>query len=201
MLRFPAMGIELNKGENVFFPAPYVPSEPALLIVTDKRIVNFGPEGRQEMEASKVSFVGRLNGRPYILLCVLMVLAGAPLFLYAANQWYGLIGDTPAVKDMKNFSEQTITEETGAEDPMITKIKTIAMAAVGAALMFVAWRLVKKKRWVVMVRGGDQMMKMQVADEMKQTQVVMTIQAMQQTAKAMKNAKAAGAAPPAPAKT
>ena len=41
------MGIELKKGENVFYPAPYVPSEPAFIIVTDQRIVHFGDEGRQ----------------------------------------------------------------------------------------------------------------------------------------------------------
>src|SRR5438128_263642 len=127
MLRYPAMGIELKKGENVYFPAPYVPSEPALLLVTDQRIIYFGQEGREEMEAKKVSFVGRLQGRPYIWLCVVMALVGAPLFLYAANNWFGAIGDVPAVKDMKNFSDQTITEDTGGEDPLITKIKTLAM--------------------------------------------------------------------------
>ena len=191
------MGIELKKGENVFFPAPYVPSEPALLIVTDQRIVYFGAEGRQEMEAKKVSFVGRLSGRPFVILSIVMVLIGAPILLYAANNWFGLVGDTPAVKDMKNFSEQTITEDTGAEDPLITKIKTLAMAAFGAGLCFVAWRLVKKKRWLVVIRGGEQMFRMRVPDEMKQTQVVMTIQAMQQSAKAISDAKAKQAAPPA----
>jgi hypothetical protein len=193
------MGIELKKGENVFYPAPYVPSEPALLIVTDQRIVYFGDEGRQEMEAAKVSFVGRLQGRPYLWLCVVMALVGAPLFLYAANQWFGLIGDVPAVKDMKNFSDQTITEDTGAEDPLITKIKTVAMALVGAGLCLAALKLIKKKRYIVILRG-DGLMKMRVPDEMKQTQIVMTIQAMQQTAKAMKSAKA-GNAPAAPAKS
>lgn len=191
------MGIELKKGENVYFPAPYVPSEPALLIVTDNRIVYFGDEGREEMESKKVSFVGRTSGRPFILLCIAMVLVGAPIFLYAANNWFGVIGDTAAVKDMKNFSEQTITEDTGAEDPLITKIKTLAMAAVGAALCFGAYILIKKKRYIVIVRGGEQLLRMRVPDEMKQTQVVMTIQAMQQTAKAMKDAKAASAPPPA----
>jgi hypothetical protein len=194
------MGIELKKGENVFYPAPYVPSEPALLIVTDQRIVYFGDDGRQEMESKKVSFVGRLSGRPYLWLCVVLALIGAPLFLYAGNEWFGLIGDTPAVKDMKNFSDQTITEDTGAEDPLITKIKVLAMAAVGAGLCFAAFKLVKKKRWIVVVRGGDELLRLRVPDEMKQTQVVMTIQAMVQTAKAMKDAAAKAAAATAAAK-
>jgi hypothetical protein len=190
------MGIELKKGENVYFPAPYVPSEPALLIVTDLRIVYFGDEGREEMDAKKVSFVGRMQNRPYIIACIIMALVGAPLFLYAANSWFGLVGDVPAVKDMTNFSDQTITEDTGAEDPLITKIKTLLMGAIGAGLCFAAFKLIKKKRYTVIVRGGDQLMRMRVPDELKQTQVVMTVQAMQQTAKAMKDAKAAAAPPP-----
>jgi hypothetical protein len=191
------MGIELKKGENVFYPAPYVPSEPALLIVTDQRIVNFGQEGRQEMESKKVTFVGRQSIRPYLWACVVMAVIGLPIFLYAANEWFGVVGDTPAVKDMKNFSDQTITEDTGAEDPLYTKIKTIALGAFGAALCFVAFKLVKKKRWIVVIRGGQDLMKVVVPDEMKQTQVVMTIQAMQQSAKAMADAKAKQAPPPA----
>jgi hypothetical protein len=191
------MGIELKKGENVFYPAPYVPSEPALLIVTDQRIVNFGQEGRQEMESKKVTFVGRQSIRPYLWACVVMAVIGLPLFLYAANEWFGAVGDTPAVKDMKNFSDQTITEDTGAEDPLYTKIKVIALGALGAGLCFVAFKLVKKKRWIVVIRGGQDLMKIIVPDEMKQTQVVMTIQAMQQSAKAMADAKAKQAPPPA----
>ena len=191
------MGIELKKGENVYYPAPYVPSEPALLIVTDSRIVYFGSEGRQEMESKKVSFVGRLSNRPYLILCVVLTLIGVPTFLYAANEWFGAIGDTPAVKDMKNFSDQTITEDTGNEDPLYTKIKVLAMGAFGAGLCFVAFKLVKKKRWIVVLRAGQDLMKVIVPDEMKQTQVVMTIQAMQQSAKAMADAKAKQVAPPA----
>ena len=186
------MGIELKKGENVFYPAPYVPSEPAFIIVTDQRIVHFGDEGRQEMASAKVSFVGRLQQRPFLWLCIVLVVIGLPILLYAANNWYGLVGDVAAVKDMKTFSEQGITADTAgdAEDPLYTKIKTVALGAFGAALIFVAWRLIKKKRYIVIVRGGDELMKLKVPDEMKQTQIVMTVQAMQQTAKAMKGAAA-----------
>jgi hypothetical protein len=196
------MGIELKKGENVFYPAPYVPSEPALIIVTDNRIIHFGDEGRQEMESAKVQFVGRLQGRPFLGLCIVMALIGAPLFLWAGNQWFGLVGDTPAVKDMKNFSDQTITEDTGAEDPLYTKIKVILVAAIGAGLCFAAFKLIKKKRYTVIVRDDKTMMKMKVPDEMKQTQIVMIVQSMQQTAKAMAAAKAKNAAAAAaPAKS
>jgi hypothetical protein len=191
------MGIELKKGENVFFPAPYVPSEPALLLVTDQRIIHFGEAGREEIEAKKVSFVGRLQSRPFVAMCVVMALIGLPLVLYAANNWFGVIGDTPAVKDMKNFDDQTVTEDNTAEDPLYTKIKTLAMAAVGAGLCFAAYKLIKKKRYIVIVRGGDQILKMRVPDENKQTQVVMTVQAIQQSAKAMKEAQAKNQPPPA----
>src|SRR5260221_553531 len=115
------MGIELKKGENVFYPAPYVPSEAAMLIVTDKRIVYFGDQGRQEMEANKVSFVGRPSGRPFLTMCIVFALIGAPLLGYAANRWFGVIGEDVPVKELKSFAEQPpITEDPGIEDPAWT---------------------------------------------------------------------------------
>jgi hypothetical protein len=190
------MGIELKKGENVFYPAPYVPSEPALIIITDKRVVYFGAEGRQEMDSAKVAFTGRMQVRPYLVACIIMVLIGLPMFLYAANRWYGVVGeDIAPVKDMKNFDEQTLTEDPGVEDPFWTKLKVIATGAIGAVLCLVAWRLVKKKRYLVLVRGEKDLIRMVVPDEMKQTQIIMTIQAMQQTAKAMQAANAPASKP------
>jgi hypothetical protein len=191
------MGIELKKGENVFYPAPYVPSEPAMLIVTDQRLVYFGNEGRQEMDAKKVSFVGRTSGRPFLVMCIVFALIGLPILAYAANRWYGAVGEDVAVKDLKSFAEQPpITEDPGIEDPAWTKVKVIAMGAVGAGLLAAAWFLVKKKRYLVTVRGGQQLMRIIMPDEMKQTQVMMTIQAMQQTVKAMAKPAAAPAAAP-----
>jgi hypothetical protein len=176
------MGIELKKGENVFYPAPYVPSEPALIIITDKRVVYFGDDGRQEMEANKVSFVGRISGRPFLVACILMALIGLPLAGYGAWMWY-------SVKDMKTFAESPpMTEEVEYEDPAITRIKAIVIGGLGAVLAVGAWYLIKRKRYYVVVRGGQELIRLRVPDEMKQTQIIMTIQAMQQAAKAMKAA-------------
>jgi hypothetical protein len=182
------MGIELKKGENVFFPAPYVPSEPALIIVTDQRVVYFGAEGRQELDARKVSFVGRLTSRPFLVFCIVAALIGIPVAGYGAWLWY-------SVKDMKTFAESPpMTEEVDYEDPAITRIKALALAAVGGGLAVGAWFLIKKKRYVVICRGDDQLVRMRVKDELAQTQIVMTIQAMQKTVQAMQKPAA-----PAPA--
>ncbi len=186
------MGIELKKGENVFFPAPYVPSEPALIVVTDKRVVYFGKDGRQEIDVEKVGFTGRLSGRPFLPLCIFLVIFGLPLLLWGAYLWY-------SVKDMKTFAEAPpITEEVDYEDPAITRYKAIALGVVGGALVGGAYLLIKKKKYEVVVRAGNDMMKIVVPDEMKQTQVIMTVQASQKSAKAMKGqAPAPAAAPPA----
>jgi hypothetical protein len=184
------MGIELKKGENVFYPAPYVPSEPAMIIVTDQRVVYFGDEGRQEMEAKKVSFIGRVSGRPYLVACILMALIGLPLAGYGAYMWY-------SVRDMKTFAEAPpMTEEVDYEDPFITRIKAYAIGGVGALLVVGAWFLIKKKRYVVVCRGADQLMRIIVQNEMQQSQIMMTIQAMQKTVQAMQAAVKAAAPKP-----
>jgi hypothetical protein len=183
------MGIELKKGENVFYPAPYVPSEPAMIIVTDQRVVYFGDEGRQEMEAKKVSFIGRVSGRPYLVACIIMALMGLPLAGYGAYLYW-------SVKDMKTFAEAPpMTEEVDYEDPFITRIKAYALGGVGAVLVVAAWFLIKKKRYVVICRGADQLMRITVPDEIKQQQIMMTIQAMQKTVQAMQQAGKQAAAP------
>lgn len=183
------MGIELKKGENVFYPAPYVPSEPAFIIITDKRVVYFGADGRQEMEASKVSFTGRMQSRPYLVACIIMALIALPLVGIGAWKYY-------EVKDMKSFEEAPpITEEVDYEDPAVTRIKAAIMVIIGIGLALGVRFLIKRKHYFVLVRGGPDLIRMKVPDEMKQTQIIMTIQAMQQTAKAMKGA--APAAPPA----
>jgi hypothetical protein len=187
------MGIELKKGENVFYPAPYVPSEPAMIVITDKRVVYFGAEGRQEVAADKVSFVGRTSGRPFLVACIIMVLVGLPLAGWGAWMWY-------SVKDMKTFAESPpITEEVDYEDPAITRIKAIVIGGVGALLVAGAYFLIKKKRYIVMIRAGQELVRMIVPDEMKQTQILMTIEAMQKTVKAMKAGPPPSAAPPAKA--
>jgi hypothetical protein len=184
------MGIELRKGENVFFPAPYVPSEPALIIVTDQRVVYFGDEGRQEMEAKKVNFIGRMSGRPFLVACIIMALVGIPLAGWGAWMWY-------SVRDMKTFAEAPpITEEVDYEDPFITRIKAYVIGGLGAGLAVAAWYLIKKKRYLVVCRGGDQLLRIVVKDEMQQSQIMMTVQAMQKTAQA-KAIPLAGAKPSA----
>ncbi len=187
------MGIELKKGENVFYPAPYVPSEPALIVVTDKRVVYFGKEGRQEVDVAKVTFTGRLSGRPFLPLCIGLVICGLPLLLWGAYLWY-------SVKDLKTFAESPpITEAVDYEDPAITRYKAIALGVVGGALVGGAYLLIKKKRYEVVVRAGTDMVKIVVPDEMKQTQVLMTVQASKKSAMAMKGTPSAVPAP-APAK-
>jgi hypothetical protein len=185
------MGIELKKGENVFFPAPYVPSEPALIVVTDHRVVYFGTEGRQEVDARQISFVGRLTNRPFLILCIVAALIGLPIAGYGAWMWY-------SVKDMKTFAESPpITEAVDYEDPAITRIKALVAMGLGGGLALGAWYLIKKKRYLVICRGGDQLVRMRVKDEMQQTQIVMTIQAMQKTVQAMQKAPAPAAQPKA----
>src|SRR5687767_2318204 len=73
------MSIDLRPGENVFFPVPFAENEAHLLVITNQRVVQFGEEGRQELPAREVSFVGRLSERPFVALGVILAIIGLPL--------------------------------------------------------------------------------------------------------------------------
>lgn len=180
------MALQLKPGESVIFPAPYVPTEPALTLVTTTRIVNFGDEGRIEMDLSKVSFTGKLSTRPLLVLGIILALIGAPLVLYGAYNWN-------RVKGMPTFEEQPPPPGIEAEDPADVRIKAVIFAVVGALFVGAAYLSAKKIRWLVLCRGDGKMMRIIVKDEMQQTQLLMTLQAMVQGAKA---ASAAMGPPP-----
>src|SRR5690349_18107286 len=79
--------MELSPGENVFYPMPYVEGEAHLLVITNQRVLHFGDAGKQEMPAKQIQFVGRMSGRPYVVLGVVLALLVA-LPLVGAGIYY-----------------------------------------------------------------------------------------------------------------
>ncbi len=167
------MGIELQKGENVLYPAPYVPSEPALLVVTTSRTVYFGSDGRQEMLSRDLIYTGRSVGRPYWVIALFLALLGLPLSGYAAYSYLSVYGKP-------SFAEQppAVTEGVELEDPADARWRALYFGAPAVLLMAGAYFLIKKKRYLVICRNrsGD-LMKIAVEDSIKQMTLMMTIQA------------------------
>jgi len=175
------MALQLLPNEQVIFPAPYVPTEPALTLITTGRIINFGDEGRVEMPLGKVGFTGKLTGRPLLVLGIVLALLGAPFVLYGAYEWY-------SVRGMPTHEEQPPPPGVETIDPFDVRVKAVIFAAIGAILIGAGYLSGKRIRYLVLVRGDGKMMKVKAKDEIQQTQILMTLQAMVQGAKAMSGA-------------
>ncbi len=171
------MAIQLQSGEQVIFPAPYVPTEPALTLITTNRVINFGDEGRVEMDLGKVSFTGKLSGRPLLVLGIVLALLGLPLVGWGAYQYN-------SVKGMPTFEEQPPPPGVDAVDPADVRIRAVIFAVFGALFVGAGYLCAKRIRYLILCRGDGKMMKIKAKDEMQQTQILMTLQAMVQGAKA-----------------
>jgi hypothetical protein len=191
--------LELKQGETVLFPAPYEEDKFVPVIVTTLRVLQFTKgDKRQELDATKITFLGRQSSRPLIFIAVFFLLTGLPVVGYGAYLYL-------SVRGMPSFSEQPPAEENPEfEDPGMVRIKGAVIAALGLLWMAAGVLCAKKQRHVVICRAGRQIMKLEVKDKIQQTQVLMTLQATLQTAKLMaaqpQNPKPQGP-PPEPKKT
>lgn len=76
----------LHPGEQVIFPAPFVPTEFHPLVVTNRRVVQFTPGGQyptSDFELTQVDFIGRMSERPFIGIAVLIAAVGLILLIVA----------------------------------------------------------------------------------------------------------------------
>ena len=78
------MPIELQPGEIVLFPAPFVPTEPQKLVISTKRVVQYAPEGMYpiaEFPVEKINHVGRISERPNMVLGIFGFVASLVFFI------------------------------------------------------------------------------------------------------------------------
>jgi hypothetical protein len=172
--------VELRPQETVFYPTPYVEDEVVPLVITNQRIIQMSKAGtRHEMDAGKVTFVGRTSARPLIFLGLFFLLSGLPVVGYGVYLWL-------SVQGMPTFAEKPPSvENPDYEDPGTVRLTAIAFAVVGAILVVIGLLCGKRKRFTVVCRGERKVMKMHVKDSIQQMQVMMTVQAMMSAHKAM----------------
>jgi hypothetical protein len=172
--------VELRPQESVFYPAPYDENEYTPLIITSQRVLSMEGDKRREMDAGKVTFVGRASSRPLIFFGVFFLLCGLPVLGYGAYLWL-------SVRGMPTFEEKppSAGDDPGFEDPAKVRIEAIIFAVVGIILLALGVLLGKRQRHVVVVRGDKKVMKLRVKDKIVQQQVMMTVQAMMNSAKAV----------------
>jgi hypothetical protein len=78
------MPFEPQAGEAILFPAPFVPTEHQQLVITNKRVVQFAPEGVYpvaEFPIEKIEHVGRMSERPNRVLGIVSFIVGLVFFI------------------------------------------------------------------------------------------------------------------------
>lgn len=67
--------------ETVLYPAPFVPTEHQVLVISNKRVVQFAPDAETnfpvaEFPLEKIEFVGRISERPGAIMGVISAIVG-----------------------------------------------------------------------------------------------------------------------------
>jgi len=184
--------ISLKPDENVFFPAPFQEDEVYPVIVTSHRVIRIDAKAQKhEVGVGQVTFVGKASKRPFMFPGIALILLGLPGLVFGIYLWVSVMG-------MKGFEEgeEAPVNEQGETitNPDHTRIYAIASAAVSLLFMAGGALLIRKQRHWVNCQAGKVVWKLPVADTTAQTQVLMTIQAAINGAKAQAKAAAASAA-------
>jgi hypothetical protein len=171
--------LALRDKETVLFPAPYVAGDVVPLVVTSQRVLKLDGNDRLEMEATAIEAVARHSRRPLLFLSLFLIVAGLPLVAYGAWGYW-------QVRAMPSFEEQPPVEENPPfEDPFRVRIVSGVEGGVGALIIALGVWSFRRRRHAVICRSGPRTMRLPVLDEPAQTQVLMTIQAIINSGKAM----------------
>jgi hypothetical protein len=190
--------------ENILFPVPYAENEAHPLIITNQRIVQRNATGAVELPTKEVTFVGRQVVRPRLPPGIMLLALAIPLIVFGAYEIYTVWGMTAAspltlvgVHDdaPAEATPDAVAQAPEGEDPidwphtvLVTRIIGILCLAGALGCALGARRLIKKKRYYILCRGNQRLMKIEAKDEIQQTQIMVTVSAVK------------GKAPPAPAK-
>jgi hypothetical protein len=186
--------------ENILFPVPFAENEQHPLIITNKRVVQRSEAGAVEVPTDDLLSVGRQTMRPQLPLGVILLIFALPLVIFGAYQIYSVWGMTAA--DPLSLFSSSSEDETAAEAPPPDSAegaesadsapRTVLLTRGAGALCLLlalgfalgARKLINRKKFYVVARGNRRLLKMEVKDEIQQTQVMVTISAVKGKAKA-----------------
>jgi len=180
--------------ENILFPVPYAENEEHPVIITNQRIVQRHAGGAVELPTKEVHTVGRHVVRPRLPIGVMLLALALPFigfggwtlydnWSYTAASPLSLLGvhdDAPA-----EATPQALQEAPEGEDPidwprtvLLIRIAGIALLAGALGCALGARKLIRKKRYYVVCRGGKRLVKIEAKDEIQQTQIMVTVSAV-----------------------
>lgn len=187
--------------ENILFPVPYAENEQHKLIITNRRIVQRSDAGEVEVANDDIHAVSRSIVRPRAPIGIVLLVLALPLLGFGAYEVYDVWG-RPMASPMSLLSSSGGDDATtaappepaadGSEPPadadyqrtnLLTKLLGYGCILAAAGLALGARSLIKKKRYYVLARGPKRFVKMEVKDEIQQTQVMVTLSAVKGKAK------------------
>jgi len=186
--------------ENILFPVPYAENEQHPLIITNRRVVQRSDAGEVEVATDDVHFVGRNTVRPRLPLGVMLLVFALPLVIFGIYQFYTVWGmpmaspislvsssaedDAPAdAPPAPPADGDDAVAETGPKDVLLARLAGAVCLLAALGCVIGARKLIKQQRFYVTARG-KRFLKMEVKDEIQQTQVMVTLSAVKGKAKA-----------------
>jgi hypothetical protein len=201
------MALPLRPNEQVVYPQPYEEAKYNPLVVSTERLFQINQTGGiLQTDIKTITGVGRGVDTRIVGICALLILLGLPLAIYGLVTWRGAdkaLAD-PAFKEgcpkvTRTSSVKVKQEAKRCENAKSSSIKGIVFIAIGGLCGVGAFFLFKK-RLTVIVGVSGRIATFKAKDKNQQSQMLMTIQSMvnsaKQTAATMAAAQAAAKQPP-----
>jgi hypothetical protein len=180
------MGLELKPDENVLFPMPFEPNPPPPLVITNQRVVQTKLDGAvTEIEARSLKHVQRRNNGYVLVTMTFFLILGLPFVGCGASRYFEARGaKKPMLKEgeprTKGFDKQVKAYKAASSK----KVTGIIFLVGGAVSFYLAW-ICYKARLLVVCGGNRKVIEHNVKTKMIQDQIMMTLQAVQSSAKMM----------------
>jgi hypothetical protein len=180
------MPYPLRQNESIVYPQPFEDSQFNPIVITSERTTQINESGAMlHLENKNVGGVVRANNSRILAAAVLLALIGAPLVIIGVVKYKSAsdVLSKPAPKKPKpGASRKEKSEYDAYQRAKSGRFPAFILVPLGA-LFIGGGYLLFKKRFQVIVGGGGLILTIPVKDKNVQTQVLMTIQAVVNSAK------------------
>ncbi len=194
------MPYPLRPNESIVYPQPFEDTQFNPIVITSERTTQVNETGGMlHLENKNIGGVVRANNTRILAAAVLLAFIGAPLVIIGVVKWKSSSAalSKPAPKKPKaGASRKEKADYEKYQDAKAARFPAYFLVPLGA-LFIGGGYLLFKKRFQVVCGGGGLIITIPVKDKNQQTQVLMTIQAVVNSAKQQAASMALAQKPPA----